>query len=106
MVVELILGLVDILAGIFLMASWLPYLEGNGFLLGLAIFLLLKGLWYLIQGYSSKEKRKVIFDSIIDLASVALLLGIFYGYNHVSFSVVGILILFKGVWNMASGLLD
>jgi len=106
MVIELILGLVDILAGIFLMTSWLPYLEGNGFLLGLAIFLLLKGVWYLIQGYSGKHKRKVIIDSLIDLASFALLMGIYYGYDHWSYSLVGIIILFKGVWNMASGLLD
>ena len=92
-----ILGIVDVIAGAILAFFGLPAFPGNGFVMGLAILVLVKG----VLSYLMACANNFYFDvmGMLDMAAGLLLLLLFYGIGLFFFPWVGILMVIKGIYS-------
>jgi uncharacterized membrane protein HdeD (DUF308 family) len=93
----LILGIVDVIAGIILTFFGLPIFPGNGIVLSLGILMLIKG----IISYLMACANKFFFDvmGIMDILAGIFLLLLFYGIGLFFFPWLGILMVIKGIYS-------
>ena len=103
MVVNVILGLLDLIAAVILLVGGQPYLPGSGFAATMGVILLLKGAWFAVNSAGAKDW--IGFRNIIDMISGVLLIMIFFGIFHPLFAVAGALMLIKGAWYLIEGLI-
>ena len=106
MVTFMVIGLLDIIAGIMLSAGGLPYLPGNGFVITIGAVMLIKGAWFALTGVS-KGKGKMfrdLFEGGLDIVSGLLLALLYFGTFFSLFAIPGVLVIIKGVWYLLEGL--
>lgn len=106
MAVLLILALIDIVAGVMLSASGIPNLPGNGFVVTLAVILLVKGAWFLITGLSGDRKPWEMFEGVVDLLGGLLLVMVYLGFAFSLFAIPGVLLIITGAWYLFKGLTE
>ena len=100
-----LLGLFDIIAGIILVVGGLEVFPGNGFVVGIAAVLIIKGVWSWLVNLSSGDSG-LKFDpmGILDIVSGLLLISVFSGFFLFFFVYIGIIELIKGVYSFVIGL--
>ena len=95
MVLNFILGVIDIAAGILLILYGIPY-AGSGFIVTFGGFMLLKSAWLLLT-----KRNRVVF--LIDAGAGVCLILLYFGIVHIVFAVVGVLTVIKGAYNFVIG---
>ncbi len=100
-----ILGLVDIIAGIILAVGGLPHFPGNGFVITIAIIMIIKGGWSWLSNLAMPDKG-LKFDpmGILDIITGLFLVLVFSGIFFFFFAYLGIMLIIKGVYSFVVGL--
>jgi uncharacterized membrane protein HdeD (DUF308 family) len=104
--INIVLALIDIIAGIILSASGLPYLPGNGLVVTLAAIMLIKGFWYVVVSWSDKKNRQNLVEGWLDLVSGLLLVAVYLGYPFSLFAIPGVILIINGAWYLIRGLTE
>ncbi len=101
-----VLGLLDIMAGIMLSAGGLPYLPGNGFVVTIGSIMLIKGAWFFMTGVGKGRGKmlKDVSEGGLDFVSGMLLAMVYSGTFLSLFAIPGILMIIKGAWYFFEGL--
>ena len=97
-----ILGIIDIIAGIVLTFSGLDVFHGNGIVFFLAIAMILKGAWSWLNNLMSGFKLD--FMGVLDIVVGILMLLTFGGFFLFFFAYFGIMEVIKGVYSFVVGL--
>ncbi|MDI6826557.1 MAG: hypothetical protein QMD36_05255 [Candidatus Aenigmarchaeota archaeon] len=94
-VAVVLIGMVDIIAGIIIFFSRSWHLSSNSVVAFLTFFYFCLGVWSL----ATNMIRKNFFDwrGVVDIMSAVCLLLIFYGSVYGIFGVLGIIIVIKGI---------
>ena len=92
-----ILGLVDVIAGLILALFGLPVFPGNGVLFFLAIVMLVKGLVSFLMACANSFYFDVM--GIMDMVAGVFLLLLFYGVGLFFYPYLGILMIIKGLYS-------
>jgi uncharacterized membrane protein HdeD (DUF308 family) len=92
-----ILGIVDVIAGVILAFFGLPVFAGNSIVFGLGILMLIKG----VISYLLACANRFYFDvmGILDLIAGVFLVLLFYGIGFFFFPYLGILVIIKGIYS-------
>ncbi|MBL7206749.1 MAG: hypothetical protein ISS36_04085 [Candidatus Aenigmarchaeota archaeon] len=98
----IILGIIDLVVGIFLALS--NNFQGSTIILYLGIIILLKALYSL--GTAFGAGFYLDFLGILDLIAGILLLIVFYGIFTHFFIYIGILLALKGIYSIIMGLIQ
>jgi hypothetical protein len=106
MSVNAVQGIIEVLGGIVLTAGGMSFLPENGFVLTLAVVMLIMGAWFLISGLAQGKGSRFrgIFEGCLGLIASLLLFLIYGGTFHPVFAIPGVLVLFKGSWYLVVGL--
>ena len=99
-----VLGIFDILAGIILAVCGLPYFPGNGFVMTVAIIMLIKGGWSWLSNLATPTGLKLDPMGILDIIGGLLLISVFSGFFTFFFAYFGIILIIKGIYSFVIGL--
>ena len=98
MVMLLLLGVLDMLAGIALAVSGLVPMQASAFVLWIGILVALKGIF----SYISAALNDFWFDilGIIDIAVGILLFSVYFGVVFGFFFWIGLILVIKAFWSI------
>jgi len=94
-VFSVIIGFLDVLAGLLVYLSRNYNFASNSFILFLSLFYISLGIWAL--GINIKRKNYLEWKGVIDIISAVSLFLIFSGSVNEFFGAIGIVIIIKGI---------
>ncbi len=89
---DVVLGAIDVFAGVILIANGIPLYSGSGFILTFALFMFAKVVWNYLS-----SKRPGFFDFLDTLAGILLML-LFLGIANPLYAIAGTLMVLKGLY--------
>jgi hypothetical protein len=99
-----ILGLIDIIAGIILIVGGLPYFQGSSLVFGVAVLMIIKGIWSWLTNIASPQGLNLDPMGILDIITGLLLFLVISGVFFSIFALLGVLVIIKGVYSFVVGL--
>lgn len=102
MLLAAVLGMLDVLGGVLLIASAFVPFGQNGFILTMGTVFLTKGILLLV--YSRFGKGSIEWGSLLDLVAGAILVLLFYNIYLFIFPLIGMFMIIKGVVRFATSL--
>jgi uncharacterized membrane protein HdeD (DUF308 family) len=96
----IILGIFDIIMGVFLALS--GPMKGIDIILWLGVIVLLKGIYSMLSNFASGFLLDLM--GVLDLLCGIFLVMAFYGFYYHFFLYVGILMFLKGLYSVIMGL--
>ena len=97
----MLLGVLDVIAGLLLALSGTIPLTGNWFVIFFAIVMVLKGIWSVLAALGGGFKYDLL--GLVDLVVGGVLWLVVSGWVNEAFLYLGIIVLIKGLWSFVMG---
>lgn len=105
MILNAILGVLDILGGILLVISGFVSYTGSGFILTVGGVFITKGVLLFIYAKFGKESH-YDWGSVLNMLTGVMLVTLFFGFYLFAFPVIGLVMIVKGVITFAKSLIS